>query len=62
MRIAKLKSVYNSLARFIKFAGYLHLEISFSATDISLILKNKMATLGISLNVMYVFLLASSRN
>ena len=38
-------------ASFTKFAGYLLWEVSFSVTEISLILKNKMAALGISLTI-----------
>ena len=48
-------------SRFTKFAGYLHWEVSFSGTEISLILKNKMAATGISLKITYLFLLAGSR-
>ena len=40
--------------------GYLHWVVSFSGTEISLILKNKMAALGISLKIIYLFLLAGS--
>ena len=47
-------------ARFTKFAGYLHFGVSFSRTEISFILKNKMATTDISLKIMYIFLLAVS--
>ena len=46
--------------RFTKFAGYLHWGVSFSGTEISLILKNKMAAAGISLKIIYIFLLAVS--
>ena len=46
--------------RFTKFAGYLHWVISFSGTEISHILKNKMAAAGISLQSTYLFLLAGS--
>ena len=42
-------------ARFTKIAGYLHWEVSFSGTEISLILKNKMAVAGISLKIIYIF-------
>ena len=45
---------------FCKFAGYLHWEVGFSGTEISLILKNKMAATGISLKIIYLFLLAGS--
>ena len=38
-------------ARFTKFAGYFHWGVSFSGTEISLILKNKMAAVGISLKI-----------
>ena len=34
--------------------------VSFSGTEISLILKNKMAATGISLKIIYIFLLAVS--
>ena len=44
----------------IKFAGYLHWEVNFSGTEISLILKNDMAAAGISLKIIYIFLLAGS--
>ena len=47
-------------ARFTKFAGYLHWGVSFSGKEISLILKNKMAATGISLKIIYIFLLAVS--
>ena len=49
-------------ARFTKFARYLHWwgGGSFSETEISLILKNKMAAAGISLKIIYIFLLAVS--
>ena len=43
-------------ARFTKFAGYLHWRVSFSGTEISLILKSKMAATGISLKIIYIFL------
>ena len=33
-------------------------EVSFSGTEISLILKNKMAAAGISLKIIYLFILA----
>ena len=45
-----------------KFAGYLHWEGSFTATEINLILKDKMDFLGISLKIIYFLLLAGSRN
>ena len=35
--------------------------VRFSGTEISLILKNKMAAVGISLKIIYLFLLAGSR-
>ena len=41
-------------------AGYLHLEETFSGSEISLILKNKMAATGISFKIIYLFLLAGS--
>ena len=47
-------------ARFTKFAGYLHWGVSFPGKEISLILKNKMAATGISLKIIYIFLLALS--
>ena len=47
---------------FTKFAGYLHWEVNFSGTEINLILKNKMASLGISLKIIYFLLLAGSLN
>ena len=34
--------------------------VSFSGTEISLILKNKMAAAGVSLKIIYIFLLAVS--
>ena len=37
-------------------------DLSLFATDISLIMKNKMAALGISLKIIYIFLLAGSHN
>ena len=49
-------------ARFTKFARYLHWEVSFSETEITLILKNKMAATSISLKIIYVFLLPGSHN
>ena len=49
-------------ASFTKFAGYLHWEVSFSGTEISFILKNKITALKISLQIIYLFLLASSHN
>ena len=36
------------------------LGVSFSGTEISLILKNKLVAAGISLKVIYIFLLAVS--
>ena len=45
-------------ARFTKFAGYLYWGVSFSGKENSLILKNKMAATGISLKIIYIFLLA----
>ena len=45
---------------FTKFAGYLHWEVSFSGTEISLILENNMAAAGLSLKIIYLFLLAGS--
>ena len=50
----------NYTIRFTKFAGYLHWGVSLSGTEISLILKNKMAAAGISLKIIYIFLLAVS--
>ena len=47
--------------RFTKFAGYLHWGVSFFGKENSLILKNKMAATGISLKIIYIFLLAVSR-
>ena len=47
-------------ARFTKFAGYLHWGVSFSGKKNSLILENKMAATGISLKIIYIFLLAVS--
>ena len=47
-------------ARFTKFVEYLHWGVSFSGTEISLILKNKMAAAGISLKIIDIFLLAVS--
>ena len=44
-------------ARFTTFAGSLHWEVSFSGTEISLILKSIMAAVGISLKIIYLFLL-----
>ena len=41
--------------RFTKFAGYLHWGVKFSGTKIILILKNKMATVGIYLKIIYIF-------
>ena len=41
-----------------KFVGYLHWGVSFSGKEIGLILKNKMAVAGISLKIIYIFLLA----
>ena len=46
--------------RFTTFAGYLHWGVSFSGKEISLILKNKMGATGISLKIIYIFLLAVS--
>ena len=40
------------------FSGYLHWGVSFSGKENSLILKNKMAATGISLKIIYIFLLA----
>ena len=37
------------------FSGYLHWEVSFSGTEIILILKNKIAAAGISLKIIYLF-------
>ena len=48
-------------ASFTKYAGYLYWEVSLSVIEISFILKNKMAVLGISLKI-YLFLLAGSHN
>ena len=45
------------MARFTKFTGYVYWEVSFSETEISLILKNKMAASGISLKVIDLLLL-----
>ena len=42
-------------------AGYLLWGVSFSGKEISLILKNKMAAAGISLKIIYIFLLAGRR-
>ena len=45
----------------LKFAGYLYWGgISSSGTEISLILKNKMAATDISLKIIYLFPLAGS--
>ena len=49
-----------AFATFTKFAGYLNWGVSFSGKEISLILKNKMAATGISLKIIYLFLLAGS--
>ena len=49
-----------SPVRFTKFIEYLHWGVSFCAVEISLILKNKMAAAGISLKIIYLFLLAGS--
>ena len=49
-------NVRYAAARFTKFAGYLHREVRFSGTEISLILKNKMATACISLKIIYGYL------
>ena len=38
-----------------KFAGYLLSEVNFSGKEISFILKNKMATAGISLKIIHLF-------
>ena len=40
---------------FTKFTGYLHWEVSFSGTEISFMLKNKMAVTGISLKIVYLY-------
>ena len=55
-----LKGKLYQLIRFTKFAGYLHWGVSFSGTENSLILKNKMAAAGIYLKIIYIFLLAVS--
>ena len=47
-------------AGFTKFVGYIHWEVSFSGTEISLILKNKVAAAGFSLKIIYLFPLADS--
>ena len=47
-------------ARITKFAGYLHWGVSFSGTELSLMLKNKMAAAGICFKIIYLFLLAVS--
>ena len=43
---------------FTKFEGHLHWGVSFSGTEISLILKNKMGAACISLKIVYLFLLS----
>ena len=40
---------------FTKFTGDLHWEVSFSGTEISFMLKNKMAVTGISLKIVYLY-------
>ena len=47
-------------ARFTKLARCLHWVVSFSGTEISLILKNEMAAAGISLKFIYLLQLAVS--
>ena len=51
----------NRPARFTKFAGYLYWEVSFFGTEITLILKSKMAAMGISLKIIYLFLPSGTR-
>ena len=45
------------IGRFCRFSS---LGVSFSGTEISIILKNMMAAVGISLKIIYIFLLAVS--
>ena len=58
--LALMFSEENCSARFTKFAGYLHWGVSFSGTEINLILKNKIAAMDISLKIIYIFRLAVS--
>ena len=44
-------SLKTTPARFMKFAGYLHWEVGFSGSEISLILKNEMAAAVSSLKI-----------